>query len=130
LKFKINWDALGIGATIACAIHCAVLPALVVSLPVFGIDFVKNVGFEYFMIFLALSIGVFSLWHGYKKHHHSFTPLILFVAGILFLFAKQIWHNYEITLLIPAVILIVWAHYTNYKLCQKANHCHTTDCAH
>jgi hypothetical protein len=26
MKGKINWDALGIGASLACAIHCALLP--------------------------------------------------------------------------------------------------------
>ena len=26
MKLKINWDVLGIGASLACAIHCALLP--------------------------------------------------------------------------------------------------------
>ena len=44
--FKINYDALGITASLACAIHCAVLPLLMTSLPVFGINIINNYFFE------------------------------------------------------------------------------------
>ena len=33
MRLKINWDALGIATSLACAIHCAVLPLLLTSLP-------------------------------------------------------------------------------------------------
>ncbi|HAL95914.1 MAG TPA: MerC domain-containing protein, partial [Chitinophagaceae bacterium] len=33
MRFRINWDALGISASIACAIHCALLPLFLSSLP-------------------------------------------------------------------------------------------------
>jgi hypothetical protein len=28
MKFNVNWDAVGIGTSIACAIHCALLPLI------------------------------------------------------------------------------------------------------
>lgn len=121
---KINWDALGIFTSIACAIHCALLPLLLTSLPVFGINIINNLSFELFMIFLAFAIGTFSLYHGWKKHHHSLTPFLIFSVGILFLFAKQIWHEYQYWLLTPAVILIVSAHLYNYRFCKIADHVH------
>ena len=43
---KINYDALGIAASVACAIHCAVLPLLMSSLPILGINIINNVFFE------------------------------------------------------------------------------------
>jgi hypothetical protein len=51
------------------------------SLPLFGINIINNLFFEIGMIGLALAIGSFSLWHGYRKHHHSLLPLGLFFAG-------------------------------------------------
>lgn len=128
--FRINYDALGISASIACAIHCAILPLLLTSLPVFGIDIINNYYFEYGMIALAFVVGLYALYHGYKKHHHKTIPVIFFIAGILFLLLKEQFHNYHILLLIPAVILIIAAHYMNYSLCRKANHCHASDCNH
>lgn len=130
MSSRINWDAIGITTSLACAIHCAVLPTILSTLPVFGINLVDNVAFEYFMIFLTLIIGAHSLWHGYRKHHHTFTPLIIFCLGTLLLFAKQIWHSYQLWLLPVAVILIITAHFMNYRSCRVHNHAHSDDCNH
>ena len=116
---RINWDALGIAASVACAIHCALLPLILTSLPLFGINIINNLTFEFFMIVLAFCIGTYSLYAGWKKHHHSLLPFIFFSAGMVLLFCKQIWHNYQFVFLIPAVIFIVTAHYLNYRLCKS-----------
>lgn len=122
MQAKFNWDALGITASVACAIHCAVLPILLTSLPVFGINIINNVAFEFFMIFLAFAIGTFSLLHGYRKHHRSYLPIILFSIGILLLFAKQLWHEYQFWILPFAVFFIIIAHIRNIRLCRMASH--------
>lgn len=127
---KINWDALGIAASVACAIHCAVLPLMLSSLPLFGVNIIDNIAFEITMIFIAACIGCYSLYHGWKKHHHNFYPLIIFFSGMLLLLGKQLWHLYEIWLLIPAVIFIISAHFLNYRLCRVHNHAHKDDCNH
>ncbi|WP_298300484.1 MerC domain-containing protein [Hydrotalea sp.] len=120
---KVNWDMLGIVTSVACAIHCALLPIILTSLPLFGIEIIHNRAFEFFMIFLAFVIGAFSLLRGYLYKHHQLKPLIVFSLGILFLLSKQIWHRWEIVLLIPAVILIVYGHLLNNKTCHYR---HTT----
>lgn len=130
MGFKINWDALGIATSVACAIHCAVLPLLLSSLPIFGINIVENVPFEYFMILLAAVIGVNSLVHGYRLHHHKIGPMLIFGTGILLLLAKQRWHGLQLWFLVPAVAAIIYAHLRNYQLCRRANHCHAGDCNH
>lgn len=130
MSLKINWDVLGISASVACAIHCALLPLVITSLPVFGVEIIDNAGFEVMMIFIAAAVGAYSLYHGYKKHHHQLAPLFIFGLGILLLCAKQIWHEQQLWLLGPAVFFIVTAHYFNYRNCKKANHCHVEDCAH
>lgn len=130
MKFRINWDALGIGASLACAIHCALLPLFLSSLPLFGINIIHNDWFEVGMILLALCIGSYSLYHGYKKHHHSLLPLALFSAGFVFLVLKQFYIHHQTWMLIPAVALIVTAHILNYKSCRMHNHAHQEDCDH
>ena len=130
MKFKINWDAFGIAASVACAIHCAVLPLILSSLPLFGVNIIENQGFEFIMIALAFVVGVYSLYHGRKKHHHSYYPMLLFAAGISLLFIKSKLHSHSLMLLLPAVTLVVIAHYLNYKLCRVHNHAHADDCNH
>lgn len=119
MKIKANWDNLGIITSVACAIHCAVLPLLLTSLPFFGINIIHNVFFEWSMIAIAFGVGIYALYHGYITHHRSLKPIMLFSGGMVFLIAKQIYVQHEILLLIPAVIMIISAHYYNFRLCQK-----------
>jgi tetrahydromethanopterin S-methyltransferase subunit C len=130
MKLQVNWDALGIATSLVCAIHCAVLPLLLTSLPLFGINIIHNNFFEAGMIALAFSIGSLALFHGYKSHHHRLLPLLIFSTGFIFLVLKEILISYEIVLLVPAVLLILTGHFFNYRFCRKANHCHSTDCNH
>jgi MerC mercury resistance protein len=120
MNVKLNWDGLGIATSLACAIHCAILPLILSSLPLFGINIIHNVFFEWGMIVLAFAVGSYSLFHGYIKHHRTLLPVLLFTAGCSFLVAKQVYHEYEFILLFPAVILIISAHYINYRLCHRS----------
>jgi hypothetical protein len=130
LFLKVNWDSLGIASSIACAIHCAVLPLFVSSLPLFGVNIVENKFFEFFMIGLALVLGIVALRHGFRLHHHRYWPLVLFVTGILLLIGKEMVSGHPLWMIIGAVFCIISAHFLNYRLCRKANHCHATDCSH
>lgn len=130
MNFKINWDAFGIATSLACAIHCAILPLFLSSLPLFGHNIIDNNWFEYAMIALAFAVGTYSLYHGRKKHHHSWIPMGFFTIGIILLLSKVIWHHWELWLLVPAVLFIITAHYINYRMCRSHNHAHSDDCDH
>jgi hypothetical protein len=47
-------------------------------------------------------------------------PMVIFIAGFIFLVTKQFLHGYENWLLVPAVLLIVTAHYQNYRFCNRS----------
>lgn len=120
MNFKLNWDALGIGTSILCAIHCALLPVLMGSLPVFGVNIIHNLAFEWSMIAIAFAVGSYSLFHGYIKHHRSLVPVLIFSVGFIFLVLKQFFAQYEVPFLIIAVVLIICAHFYNYRLCHRS----------
>ena len=111
---------LGVGASIACAVHCAILPLFLTALSVFGVNVIHNLWFESGMICLTLAVGLLSLHHGFIRHHRSPVPFILFSVGMIFLFAKQYWHNYELFLLPFAVILIISAHIFNFRYSRNS----------
>ncbi|MBX9782741.1 MAG: MerC domain-containing protein [Chitinophagaceae bacterium] len=132
MNFRINWEALGIGASLACAIHCAVLPLFMSSLPLFGINIIHNIFVEVLLLGSAFVIGFTTLWHGYKKHHHKKTSLILFCAGML-LFAVNQFVSFpysKLLFIVPAAALIIAAHFLNHRYCSAAKHCHKDDCNH
>jgi MerC mercury resistance protein len=130
MKYKANWDAIGITTSLACAVHCALLPLFLTSMPLFGFNIINNTIFEAGMILLAFCIGSYSLYHGYRKHHHSPVPLALFSFGIILLVLKQFFIQYETWLLIPAVVFIILAHVLNFRFCRVHNHAHSDDCDH
>ncbi len=120
MSLKVNWDAMGIATSVACAIHCAVLPVLMSSLPIFGINIIDNGFFEWSMIGLAFIVGSYSLWHGFFRHHRNFVTIIIFSIGFVFLLLKQFFHDSALWYLAIAVIFIISAHIYNYRLCHKS----------
>jgi hypothetical protein len=120
MKLKLNWDKLGIATSVLCAIHCALLPAVTATLPVFGVNIIHNEVFEWSMIALAFFVGVYSLYHGFVRHHQNYMPVLIFGTGFIFLVLKQFFTQAEYFLLAFAVVLIIVAHYYNYTLCHKS----------
>ena len=118
---KVNLDFLGMITSIACAIHCAVLPLLITSLPLFGINILRNSSFEWMMIGLAFAVGCFALAHGYRLHHSNLKPFYMFSVGFIFLIIKQIASNYEFLFLLPALCFIVFAHVLNFRYCKRSS---------
>ncbi|ANH79806.1 hypothetical protein A8C56_01405 [Niabella ginsenosidivorans] len=119
-RLKINYDQLGIFTSIACAIHCTLLPLLISSLPFLGIDILENKAIEWGMILLALVFGFVSLYHGYLHHHGSYKPLVLFGCGFLFLILNQVWEEAFVYLFIPlSALFIISAHLLNIYYCRN-----------
>lgn len=126
---KVNWDGVGIATSILCAIHCLILPLALTSVPLMGVNVVHNGWFEWFMIVLAFTVGVYALSHGYKKHHQNKWPLLLFCVGFVLLVYKQFDKEWEIYFLLPALIFMISAHFVNYRIskksyCQSPHHAH------
>ena len=123
---KINYDRWGIITSIACAIHCAVLPILFSTLPFLGINIVESPVIEYSMIGVSLLLGIVAMRHGYKCHHKRILPVILYAAGFSFLILNQIFKEQFVLLFIPlAIILIIGAHGLNMYCCRITRKCNT-----
>jgi hypothetical protein len=120
----INLDFLGMATSVACAIHCAILPLVITSLPVFGVNIINNSLFEWMMIGIAFSVGCLALAHGYQ-HHRDIKPLLVFTAGFVFLILKQFFYEHEFLFLAPAVSLILSAHLLNFRYCVQSRSCNT-----
>lgn len=132
MNFRINWQALGVAASVACAIHCAMMPLLITALPLIGSGFFASKLFEALLLFFAFVIGVYGLSHGYRKHHHRLVPLVVFSTGMV-LFGLHQWFSFTLAgwlLMISGSAFILLAHVLNFRLCRKANHCHASDCNH
>jgi len=130
MAIKANWDIIGIATSVGCAIHCAVLPLIASTLPLFGINIVHNPYFEWGMISLAFVIGSYSLFHGYIRHHRNTFPVLLFSVGFIFLVLKQFFPSAGYLFLVIAVCLIISAHLLNFKYCRQSKVCNSPHHVH
>jgi len=109
-------DKLGILASVACAVHCAVLPLVITVLPLIGLEFLANEWIEIGMICLAIGIGAWSLVGAYSSHK-SFVPLTTLLLGFALIGVGHFWiEDWEPVLIPFGGLTIAAGHYINWKL--------------
>ncbi|WP_240320868.1 MerC domain-containing protein [Sphingomonas crusticola] len=116
-------EGIAVGATIACLIHCLVLPLLIAVLPV--LSSVLPIPEHFHLIALALAIPATAgaLFAGYRRHRLA-GPLIAGTIGLALLALAAI-HWGETPLEMPVTVLgsiaIAIAHLTNWRF-RRASH--------
>ena len=66
-----NIGLLGTYATLACAIHCALMPILVIVFPIVSISLFVTEPVEWLLLILSLFLNLSNLCFGYKKHKNQ-----------------------------------------------------------
>jgi len=89
-----NADRIGAYASFACAVHCLLTSLAFGLLSVVGLGFVGSPPFEIGFIVLAVSIGSFAVWSGYRKHR-SILPGVLFFLGLSLIFLSHFVFTHE-----------------------------------
>ncbi|NLR64707.1 MerC domain-containing protein [Chitinophaga varians] len=115
---RMNLDMIGIGASMICAVHCALLPLVFAALPLLGMEITENTLLEYCLLLFSFGIGVLALGQGYLRHHRRLLPLLLFIAGFALLLAGHFWTaaaSWEYTLICIGAGAIVGAHLLNQR---------------
>lgn len=114
-------DQLGITASIACAIHCAALPFLLTTLPLWGLSFLANSWVEISMICLSLLIGTWSLASAYPKHK-KILPVLVLLTGFALIGSGHYWIAALEAILIPlGGFTIAAAHLINWRYTRTSN---------
>ncbi len=115
-------DFIGFSTSIACAIHCALLPFLISTLPFLGLGFLDNPWIEYSIILFSFFLALFALVHGYLRHHKKTLPINIVSVGFLLIAIGQIWAPHELEFIITPLgaILVGLAHYANWRLIKKS----------
>lgn len=115
-----GWDAIGIGASFACAIHCVLLPLIFTTLTLCGVEFIENKYLEVLTIFISMCAGSWALIRGYRKHHHRLSLILYFIIGLLLMIAGNFMHGQfaEIVCKLVGAVLIITAHVKNIHICK------------
>lgn len=126
-------DRFGATGSLLCAVHCAVLPALLAIAPSLGLSFWLSDSVEAGVVIFVTLLGLASLIWGYYRHR-ALLALALLVPGLALLWAgllhaelhhSQVPHAVVMTL---GGVLVGLAHVLNLRLNHR--HVHDASCAH
>lgn len=117
-------DQMGMTASVACAIHCAALPFLLTTLPLWGLEFLAHSWVELSMICLSLLIGTYSLTTSFPKHRKLIPILVLIIGFGLIATGHYTLESLEAFLVPLGGFTIAAAHYLNWKYSRSCNHHH------
>lgn len=131
-------DMIGLSASTICAIHCALMPFVIVMLPLIGLEFVSSVFFEITLIAVSVIIGSITLKDGFFKHHGSVVPFSLFIFGLAIILFGHVLiddhnhghgveHGITYFITVPTgALLIGLAHFLNIKKVKSCKVKHKT----
>ncbi|HVF35871.1 MAG TPA: MerC domain-containing protein [Candidatus Saccharimonadia bacterium] len=79
-------DLVGAGASFLCAVHCAVMPVLLSTLPLAGIEVLADHRVEQVFVVSAALFGPLVIGSGYCRHRIA-AVAFAYLAGVASLFA-------------------------------------------
>ena len=125
-------DNLGITISAACAIHCVLLPAILIIAPY---SFLASHEFHETLIYFILPFAAIAFFLGCKKHG-DLKVLLMGSLGIILLgtslLIHEVFHSEQhseefmtILITIAGSVTLIFSHLRNAKLCRQENfNCH------
>lgn len=117
-------DRVSIGVSTLCAIHCALLPILLATVPAFSHLSADNHEFHIALVFLIVPMSLIAGLLGCAKHKDK-VVLASIVTGLsLLLISAFLGHDLmgeigERVATVIASFILVFAHWRNYRLCRS-----------
>ena len=122
-----SWDRIGIVASSACAVHCAVLPFAVAALPFVGLQHLGDERLEWTMVLLTAVVGLVGHARAYRFNHRHLAPALIFIAGLLLVVGARLFletHRLGPWALVIGGGLAAASHWANLRSCR----CCVADC--
>lgn len=119
---SVSLDKLGASLSFACALHCALQPALLIALPFLGLGFLMNEQVETVFLGFSVLLASWSILTGIRHHGQTQVLPVLILATLAIFFSRFI-EAYEPLLAITGALGIVTAHLYNAYL-HKRHHQH------
>jgi uncharacterized membrane protein len=126
-----KYQKYGLYASIACAIHCTILPFFLIFIPTIGMTLFINDIFEWLLLAVSLIFNLTTICYGYTKHKSLKTITFLGIGIVLTLVAHLLnEHNhqhfefnlYNLFIILGGVLICV-SNYLNHKLCTNCKKC-------
>ncbi|WP_111976803.1 MerC domain-containing protein [Algibacillus agarilyticus] len=117
-------DKIGIAVTSLCALHCILLPVMLPMLPLLGLSFLAEHGFEHVILVLTLAAGAIALFSGFHRYHKKLYPIYALALGIVLYVSRDfLGEELQTIVLLIGAGLIIFAHVMNIRLCKSCKSC-------
>jgi hypothetical protein len=123
----------GAALSVGCAVHCLTFPMIMPFVPFIGKDIFLSHSLEIVLLGLAAIIGLYSLVHGFRKHHRRFSAFPVFFAGLIIIMIGFTLHHdggmdkafisYESVLLVIGGLLMGAAQLINMSFHKRTSAC-------
>lgn len=123
----------GLWASVICAIHCTLLPLLLVIIPTAGVSLFINETFEYVLLGISLIFNITNVCFGYRQHKSNKAIATLAIGLFIFVVGKLLhhhnhdqkefyldWFNF---FMILGGLFMALSSYLNDRLCKNCNTC-------
>lgn len=118
-------DRVGVFASSACAIHCLLVPSLLVAGVALPASLLREEAIHQALLFLVLPAALVAFGIGCWRHKDSLV-LGIGAVGLLGISAATFFHDVlgesgERILTVISTALLITAHIRNYRLCRSRN---------
>ena len=125
-------DKLAISLSAICTLNCLLLPSIIVLSSGYISSQIDSEAIHAFLISFAIPISIFALSRGYRNHKNlsvltlGFSGLIIMILA--FFFGEAVSEkSTEQFFTVAGSLLVVYAHYINYRTCNDLNcDCHNS----
>ena len=129
MKIHPITDKFAAGLSIACALHCLLVPSfLIVSSGALALS-IDNELIHWTILFLAIPVSIYALATG-VSNHNDYAVFLIGLAGLGTLFATALSESfltetYVIIFTLVGSAFVVYAHFKNFQLCKELDcDCH------
>lgn len=117
-------DRVGFAASLLCAIHCALLPLALATLPAFGLKLGGWVDIDQAFVVFASLLGATTMTLGYRRHR-AFRAWALLVPGVALVWLASFTplHSHSLghtVLMTVGGLALAGAHLLNLRLSHRA----------
>jgi len=132
-RLAVFTDSVGSAVAMVCAVHCALLPFVLATLPALGLGLLAVQQWELPYVAFASVLALASLWLGFRRHR-VYRALAFLVPGLVAVWAGLLVPALHDDLVRHAVAmtfggtLIAVAHLVNLRLTH--GHVHDATCSH
>jgi hypothetical protein len=117
-------DIWGFAASMACAVHCGMLPFVLTMASMSGLRWLSQPWIEVGFILLSFSIAVIAIGKNFGRHKHILLAIKVVSAGFaLILLAHIIGGLAEYVIAAAGGATIASGHILNWRLARKSECC-------